>query len=79
MVNITLKLFGGYLPLLPDDCEGHACKLEILEGATVEDVLGRFEVPTEDLVVLVNGRVALLSHVLEAEDVLAAFPALAGG
>lgn len=78
-IHITLKLFGGYLRFLPCDGEGHACDVEVPEGATVDDVLRRFEVPTEDRVVLVNGRVTPLDRVLEEEDVLAAFPALAGG
>jgi len=65
--------------MLPCDSPGHACDVEIAEGATVGDVLEQFDVPTDGIVILVNGRMASLDRSLDEEDVLAAFPALAGG
>ena len=78
-MNVTLKLFGTFRRYLPAGSRGSACEVEIPTGASVGDVLARFDVPTDGVVVLVNGRTAALDRVLEKDDVLAAFPALAGG
>ena len=78
-VAITLKLFGGFRRHLPADSEGHACEIEVPRGSTPGHILAHFDVPTEGAVVLVNGLTAGLDRPLEAGDVLAAFPSLAGG
>jgi len=78
-IAITLKLFGGFRRHLPADSEGHACQIEVPRGATPGHVLAHFDIPTEGVVVLVNGLTSELDDPLEAGDVLAAFPSLAGG
>jgi molybdopterin converting factor small subunit len=78
-MRLTLKLFGTFRRALPPGSQGHACDLEVAFAASVEDVLTRFDVPRDGIVILVNGRTATLDRVLKEDDVLAAFPALAGG
>lgn len=78
-MNITLKLFATYQRYLPDGCEGRACDLDVGDGATVGHLLDQFHVPMEGAVILVNGRTAAQEHILEDGDVVAVFPALAGG
>jgi len=78
-VAITLKLFGGFRRHLPAESEGHACEIEVPRGSTPGHVLAHFHISTEGAVVLINGLTAGLDCPLEAGDVLAAFPSLAGG
>jgi len=78
-MEITLKLFGSYRRFLPANGDGHARELVVPPGASVGHVLACFDVPTEGAVILVNGRTAALDRKLDEHDVLAAFPALAGG
>jgi len=78
-MNITLKLFTSLRRYLPEGCSGGACDLEVDPGTSVGEVLRRYGVPTEGIVILVNGRSAGLGRVLEEDDVLAVFHALAGG
>ena len=78
-VDITLKLFGGFRRCLPPGNEGHACEVEVPQGATPAHVLVHYGIPTEGTVVLVNGLTSTLDLPLHEGDVLAAFPALAGG
>jgi molybdopterin converting factor small subunit len=55
--------------------------LDVPAGTRAIDLLARFGVPTGDRVsvILVNGRSVEPERVLEEGDVIAAFPALAGG
>ena len=80
-MNVRLKLFASYRQHLPPDSEGGACDLDVLAGTQTADLLARYGVPTGDgvSVILVNGRNAAPTQVLEDGDVVAAFPALAGG
>jgi sulfur carrier protein ThiS len=78
-MTITLKLFTGFRRYLPPGSGVSACQLEVADGTTVGQVLARLGVPTDGAVILVNGRTAALDRRLEEDDVLAAFPALAGG
>lgn len=78
---VTLKLFTTYRRHLPPGSVGNACELHAPAGTPVSDLLARFGVPHEPgaSVILVNGRDASLERTLEAGDVVAAFPAMAGG
>lgn len=78
-MRITLRLFATFQPYLPDGCEGRACELDVADDTTVRHVLDQFQVPSEGVVILVNGRTAAMEDGLEEGDVLAVFPALAGG
>jgi sulfur carrier protein ThiS len=78
-MKITLKLFTGFRRHLPARSRASACELEVAAGSTVGEVLTRFDVPMDGAVILVNGRTAAPERALEEGDVLAAFPAMAGG
>jgi molybdopterin converting factor small subunit len=79
-VNVTLKLFATLRRYLPPESQGGAHALRIPTGTEAGEVLDRFGVPVDDgVVILVNGRTGTPNHVLEEGDVVAAFPAMAGG
>ncbi len=80
-VRITLKLFATYRRYLPPGSVGNACDLEVPPGTPVIDLLTRFGVPYASgaSVILVNGRGVPPEQALKAGDVVAIFPALAGG
>ncbi|MGD8996506.1 MAG: MoaD/ThiS family protein [Anaerolineae bacterium] len=78
-MRITLKLFATFRRYLPPDSQGDACPLEVPAGTLVAEVLDRFDVPTGGSVILVNGRTAEPGQVLREGDVVAVFPAMAGG
>ena len=80
-MHVTLKLFATYRRYLPPGSVGNACDLDVPTGTPVIDLLTRLGVPYESgaSVILVNGRGVPPEQVLEAGDVMAVFPALAGG
>ncbi len=80
-MRVTLKLFATYRRHLPPGSVGNTCVLDAPAGTPVLDLLARFGVPhgPGESVVLVNGRDASPEQTLEAGDVVAAFPAIAGG
>ena len=80
-MRVTLKLFATYRRYLPPESVGNACDVDVPTGMPVIDLLTRFGVPYESgaSVILVNGRGASPEQALKAGDVVAAFPALAGG
>ena len=78
-MNITLKLFASLRRHLPEGTQGSACELEVPAGTSAGDALARYDVPTDGIIVLVNGRTVGLDRVLEEGDVVAAFLAVAGG
>lgn len=56
------------------------CELQISPGTTVGEILRQFDIPlNENSVILVNGRTSEPDYVPEENDVIAAFPAMAGG
>ncbi len=84
-MNITLKLFAtltDYLP--PESRYPNVTQLELDEGATVGMVVEQKALPPKWVhLVLVNGKYIepekRASHVLQAGDVLAIWPPIAGG
>jgi molybdopterin converting factor small subunit len=79
-MKVRLKLFATFRRYLPPGTQGSACDLEIPEVAQVSDLLSQFGVPEkESLMILVNGRDAGPDRVLQDGDVVAVFPAVAGG
>jgi len=80
-MHVQLKLFASYRRHLPSDSEGGICDLDVPAGTQAADLLALYGVPTEGgaSVILVNGINATPDQVLEDGDIVAAFPALAGG
>ena len=83
-MRITLKLFASLGQFLPAGAEAHAIPAEVPDGATAHQVLGQFGVPREQVhLVLLNGVYldagARDRTPIKPDDVLAAWPPVAGG
>ncbi len=88
-MRITLKLYAMLSDHLPPEADGRRCKsnelsLDMPDGATVRDVIDRFNLPAKLVhLVLVNGVYispqARAGHALAADDELAIWPPIAGG
>jgi sulfur carrier protein ThiS len=78
-LRITVKLLATYRRYLPPGSKG-AYQSAVPPGATVRDLLAQLPLPPADgKVILVNGRGAPPDHILREGDVVAIFPAIAGG
>jgi len=88
-MRITLKLYAMLRDHLPPEADGQRRKgnelpLNVPEGATVQGVIDRFNLPSKLVhLVLVNGvyipPLARGGHALAANDELAIWPPIAGG
>jgi molybdopterin converting factor small subunit len=79
-MKVQLRLFATFRSYLPAGTRGSAVDVEVPAGTHVRELLARFDVPEKgSMMLLVNGRGADLSQVLEDNDVVAVFPAMAGG
>ena len=88
-MRITLKLYamlGDHLPAEADGQRrtGNELPVDVADGATVQAVIGRFNLPAKLVhLVLVNGvyipPAARDKHALAANDELAIWPPIAGG
>ena len=88
-MRITLKLYAMLSDHLPSEADGqkrsgNALPLDVPEGATVQSVIDRFNLPPKLVhLVLVNGLYvaphARPAHALAADDELAIWPPIAGG
>jgi sulfur carrier protein ThiS len=84
-MQITFKLYaslGDYLPA--DRRRGNELPLEVPEGATIDQVIAPFNLPSKLVhLVLVNGHYVppaeRATRPLQAGDVLAIWPPVAGG
>ena len=88
-MRVTLKLYAMLSDHLPPEADGQRRKgnelpLDVPDGATVQDVIDRFNLPSKLVhLVLVNGVYippkARGTHALAANDELAIWPPIAGG
>jgi IclR family pca regulon transcriptional regulator len=79
-LQVEVRLMATLRRHLPPGTRGSSCRLEVSPGSTAGELLSGLGVPNlESHVVLVNGRDAAPAHVLADGDIVAAFPALAGG
>ncbi len=79
-MKVQLKLFATYRGYLPPGTVGSVVDVQVPAGTRVGDLLHRFGLPqNESRVILVNGLGAQEDQVLQENDVIAAFPAMAGG
>ena len=80
-MKIRIKLFADFADKMPteQDAEGVA-EITLPEGASVYDVLDRFEIPYEEAyIVLLDGRHAKKSVVIPEGSELCVFPPIVGG
>ena len=79
-MKVRLKLFATFRRYLPPGAQGSACDVEVPNGAQVSELLSQLDLPEKGpLMILVNGRDAGPDRVLQDADVIAIFPAVAGG
>lgn len=79
-MKVTVKLLATYRKLLPPQCTGNVYEMELPEGIAPEVLLAQFNVPLQGAsVVLVNGLSPAAEQTLKEDDVVCAFPAIAGG
>lgn len=81
-MRISVRLFAHFRRYLPPNSERATCHIDLPAGATAADALIQLGLPMDrpgTLVILVNGRHSEGEQILQAGDVVAAFPATAGG
>lgn len=81
---ITIKLFATFMEFLPANRDGHSAVLELPENATISTAIKKVNVPDEMVhLILINGVYVnpelRNTHQLVDGDVLALWPAVAGG
>ena len=84
MVNIEFKLFADLMRYLPTHAKRQSVSVEMPEGATIHDLMDRFQVPKEQAhLVICNGRFIPPSqretYQLQDQDIIALWPPVAGG
>jgi sulfur carrier protein ThiS len=71
---------GAYRKYLPENASGSTYSLETPGGTQIEALQAQLPVPAEQgQVILINGRTPLPGQILEEDDTIAVFPAIAGG
>ncbi len=79
-MKVSVKLIATYQKYLPPGAKGNVYETEVPAGTGAEDLLARFDVPTDSAsVVLINGRTPDQNYILKEGDVVCAFPAVGGG
>ncbi|HJU86458.1 MAG TPA: MoaD/ThiS family protein [Gemmatimonadota bacterium] len=79
-MKIEVQLFATLAQYLPPERDTGRAVLEVPADARVADVLASLGVPAAlPRIVLVNGHEADEDRILRPDDVVAAFPPLAGG
>ena len=79
-MKVQVRLFATLQSYLPGDACGDGIMLDLLPGATVEDVVASLKIPGDvACLIVVNGRDADREQILAPGDELAMFPPLAGG
>jgi sulfur carrier protein ThiS len=79
-MKVQLKLFATYRNYLPPAAEGSAIHVQVPPNTRVSDLLRQFGLPENgSRIVLINGLGTREDQVLQENDVVAAFPAMAGG
>jgi molybdopterin converting factor small subunit len=79
-MRVIIRFIATYRSNLPSGTEGNTCVLEVAPGTSAGDLAGQYGIPLDNSsVILVNGHTVDLAVPLQEGDVLAAFPAMAGG
>ena len=77
---VRVKMIANYRATLPPDAKQGVVKLDVPQGATVYDLISRFDIPLNDeSVIVLNGLTVDLNTPLQEGDMVTAFSAIAGG
>ena len=79
-MQIEFHLYASFKKFLPEGCGDRTCHIDVEEGTTVKDLLGKLHIPINaPKVIFLNGIHAKGDEVLKDGDRLGAFPPVAGG
>ena len=79
-MELEVKLFANFQEYLPLGSEKYSCRLELEEGTTIGQVVGKLKIPDSvPMITLVNGIHRTFEDRLDPGDVLSIFPPVAGG
>jgi len=79
-MKLEVKLFANFREFLPPGTEKYTCWVELEEGATIGQALGKLKIPDDlPMITLVNGLHQTFEEHLRPGDVLSVFPPVAGG
>ena len=79
-MRVRMKLFASLCRYLSDAAPGIPFEMEVLDGATLADLVDRLKLPREEVkVFFVNGRARPIDWPLEPGDDVGIFPLVAGG
>jgi sulfur-carrier protein len=79
-LRVELHLYASFKKFLPENSRDNSCFLEVGEGTTVRDLLGKVQIPVHSpKVIFLNGIHAQGEEVLKEGDRVGAFPPVAGG
>ncbi|HSG42471.1 MAG TPA: MoaD/ThiS family protein [Anaerolineales bacterium] len=77
---IRVKMIANYRDALPPGHKHGVIEMDVAKGATVYDVISRFDIPLNDeSVIVLNGLTVDMSTPLQEGDMVTAFSAIAGG
>jgi molybdopterin converting factor small subunit len=79
-VQVQVKLFATLRRFAPDVPPGKVCAVDLPDGATLQDLVNRLGIPSEETkVAFVNGRAQEMDFVLKPGDEVGIFPPIGGG
>lgn len=79
-MKVKLRLFATYRQYLPEGVQGSTVEVEVGTNTRVADLVLTLGIPVgKESVILLNGITPDLDEILQENDVLSAFPAMAGG
>ena len=79
-MRVRVKLFASLCRYFSDAAPGIPFEMEVLDGATLADLVDRLKLPREEVkVFFVNGRARPIDWLLGPGDDVGIFPLVAGG
>jgi molybdopterin converting factor small subunit len=79
-MKVELNLFASLAGYLPDKAKGTSCTVEIVEGATIRQLLEPLKMPAKAVkMIFLNGVHANGDETLKDGDRVGVFPPVAGG
>ena len=78
-MKVKIKLFGPLRKYLPADTKGRVAEIDLPDETTIDDLAVHLGIEEEPAVVSLNDQESHRGRKLQAGDVVAFFPPLAGG
>lgn len=80
MITTEVRAFATLRQFVPAAQVGEAVKIELAEGAQLQELVARLNIPLDEVkVIMVNGRAQALDYTLQDHDRVGIFPAVGGG